>query len=90
MQPARHLSSTTVSIWCEKSGRMVCISVRVTCRCAKRAKALGAHTLRIYTSRQLIPANKLYVSEGFTEVAMSYAQRQRYKRADIMYDYPLL
>jgi GNAT superfamily N-acetyltransferase len=57
--------------------------------CAERAKELGAHTLRIYTSTKLIPANTLYKSEGFLELAMSEQDRARYKRGDIMYDLPL-
>ena len=57
--------------------------------CMTRAKERGAHTLRIYTSRRLIPANKLYVSEGFVEVEMSPAQKTRYRRADVMYDFAL-
>ena len=57
--------------------------------CKQRAKARGAHTLRIFTSRRLLPANALYVSEGFVEVEMSAEQKTRYQRADIMYDFAL-
>lgn len=57
--------------------------------CIKRAREKGAHTLKIFTSTRLGPANALYRSEGFIEIEMSAEQRQRYKRADIMYDLPL-
>lgn len=57
--------------------------------CMARTKALGAHTLRIYTSTKLIPANTLYRSEGFIEKPMSDADRKRYKRGDIMYELAL-
>lgn len=56
---------------------------------AKRAKERGAHTLRIFTSTKLAPANALYVSEGFKEVVMSADEKSRYCRCDIMYDLPL-
>jgi GNAT superfamily N-acetyltransferase len=57
--------------------------------CKQRAKARGAHTLKIFTSRRLQPANRLYISEGFVEVAMTPAQKTRYQRADVMYDFAL-
>jgi ribosomal protein S18 acetylase RimI-like enzyme len=57
--------------------------------CALRAREKGAHTLRIFTSMRLVPACTLYRAEGFTEVAMSASERQRYARADIMFDLPL-
>lgn len=57
--------------------------------CKARAKAKGAHTLKIFTSTRLGPANALYRSAGFIEVEMSPAQKTRYARADIMYDLPL-
>lgn len=57
--------------------------------CQQRALELGAHTLRIFTSTKLIPANTLYRSEGFLEIAMTPEQLARYKRGDIMYDLPL-
>jgi N-acetylglutamate synthase-like GNAT family acetyltransferase len=57
--------------------------------CRERATTKGAHTLKIFTSRRLIPANTLYVSEGFVEVEMSPMQKQRYARADVMYDLAL-
>lgn len=57
--------------------------------CQTRAKAKGAHTLKIFTSTRLGPANALYRSAGFIEVEMSAAQKTRYARADIMYDLPL-
>ncbi len=56
---------------------------------AARAKARGAHTLRIFTSTRLVPACTLYRAEGFKEVKMTAAERKRYKRADIMFDLPL-
>ena len=56
---------------------------------AVRAKELGAHTLKIFTSTKLVPACTLYRSEGFVEVAMSDEQKARYKRGDIMFDLPL-
>lgn len=58
--------------------------------CRNRAAEKGAHTLRIFTNTTLRPANALYVSEKFVEVDMSAEQKQRYRRADIMYDLPLL
>lgn len=57
--------------------------------CRDRSIAKGADILRIYTNTRLGPANALYRSEGFTEITMSDEQRQRYQRADIMYDMPL-
>ena len=57
--------------------------------CANRARALDAHTLRIFTSTKLLPACTLYRAEGFQEVAMSQEERARYKRGDIMFDLPL-
>lgn len=57
--------------------------------CAERSRALGAHTLRIFTSTKLLPACTLYRAEGFQEVAMSPEERARYKRGDIMFDLPL-
>lgn len=57
--------------------------------CRTRAREKGAHTLKIFTSTRLVPANALYRSEGFVEVPMSDAERQRYQRADIMYDFVL-
>ncbi len=57
--------------------------------CMGRAIALGAHTLKIFTSTKLAPANALYVSEGFQAVPMSAEQLARYKRGDIMYDLAL-
>ena len=56
---------------------------------AARAKELGAHTLKIFTSTRLVPACTLYRSEGFIEMPMSDAQKQRYARGDIMFDLPL-
>ena len=57
--------------------------------CIARARDHGHPTLRIFTSTKLTPANTLYRSEGFIEVAMSEEQKKRYRRADIMYDLPL-
>jgi ribosomal protein S18 acetylase RimI-like enzyme len=57
--------------------------------CRDRAVEKGAHTLKIFTSLKLAPANALYRSEGFIEVPMSIDQKTRYMRADIMYDLPL-
>ncbi len=57
--------------------------------CRDRAKAKGARTLKIFTSSKLAPANALYRSEGFLEIAMSAEQKQRYQRADVMYDLAL-
>lgn len=57
--------------------------------CAARARSLGHPSLRIYTSRKLIPANTLYQSEGFIEQAMSEADKARYKRGDVMYELKL-
>lgn len=57
--------------------------------CRERAKAKGAHTLKIFTSLSLTAANALYRSEGFVEVPMSAEQKTRYRRADIMYDLKL-
>lgn len=58
--------------------------------CIDRARARGDQTLRIFTSTRLGPANALYRSEGFIEIAMSAEQKQRYQRADIMYDLALV
>lgn len=57
--------------------------------CRDRAKEKGAHTLKIFTSTKLAPANALYRSENFQKIEMSAEQKQRYQRADIMYDLPL-
>ncbi|PZP85259.1 MAG: hypothetical protein DI582_06420 [Azospirillum brasilense] len=57
--------------------------------CTARARALGAPALRIFTSTKLVPANTLYRSEGFPVVAMSAAQKARYKRGDILYELAL-
>jgi len=57
--------------------------------CIARARDKGAHTLKIFTSSKLAPANALYRSEKFVEIPMSDAQKKRYKRADIMYDLAL-
>ncbi len=57
--------------------------------CQTRAKEKGAHTLKIFTSTRLGPANALYRSAGFIEIEMSPAQKARYARADIMYDLAL-
>lgn len=55
----------------------------------ERARANGAHTLRILTNSQLIAANTLYRSEGFVDVPLTDEQRARYDRVDIMYDFTL-
>ena len=55
----------------------------------ERARANGAHTLRILTNSQLVAANTLYRSEGFIEVPLSDEQRARYDRVDILYDFAL-
>ena len=57
--------------------------------CRDRATAKGAHTLKIFTSSKLAPANALYQSEGFIEQEMTPEQKQRYKRGDVMYDLAL-
>ena len=57
--------------------------------CIARALTHGHEKLRIFTNTKLAPANTLYRSEGFIEVAMSEEQKKRYRRADIMYDLPL-
>lgn len=57
--------------------------------CRDRARIRGAHTLKIFTSTKLAPANALYRSEGFVEVEMSAEQKVRYQRGDIMYDLAL-
>lgn len=57
--------------------------------CRDRARAKGAHTLKIFTNLSLGAANALYRSEGFVEVPMSAEQKTRYRRADIMYDLAL-
>jgi ribosomal protein S18 acetylase RimI-like enzyme len=56
--------------------------------CQQRAKARGAHTLRIYTNSKLAAANALYRSEGFEIVTMTAAQKLHYARVDLMYDMP--
>ena len=58
--------------------------------CRDRAKAKGAHTLKIFTSSKLIPANALYRSEGFVQVEMTPEQKQRYLRGNVMYDLALV
>ena len=65
------------------------VARRLLTHCRDRAKEKGAHTLKIFTNLRLLPANALYRSEGFVEVAMTPEQKQRYKRADIMYDLAL-
>jgi GNAT superfamily N-acetyltransferase len=55
----------------------------------ERARAKGAHTLRILTNSKLVAANTLYRSEGFVDVPLSTEQRARYARVDIVYDYTL-
>ncbi len=57
--------------------------------CRDRAREKGAHTLKIFTSSKLIPANTLYRSEGFTQIEMTPEQKQRYKRGDVLYDLAL-
>ncbi|MFZ4541786.1 MAG: GNAT family N-acetyltransferase [Rickettsiales bacterium] len=57
--------------------------------CRLRAREKNAAILKIFTNTALGPANALYRSEGFIETQMSPEQRQRYARADIMYDYTL-
>ena len=57
--------------------------------CRDRAKAKGAHTLKIFTSSKLIPANALYRSENFVEIEMTPEQKQRYIRGNVMYDLAL-
>ena len=58
--------------------------------CRDRAKAKGAHTLKIFTSSKLIPANALYRSEGFVEMEMTPEQKKRYIRGNVMYDLALV
>ncbi|MES2984010.1 MAG: GNAT family N-acetyltransferase [Pseudomonadota bacterium] len=54
--------------------------------CRERARAKGAHTLKIFTNTALAPACALYRSEQFVEVPMSDEQRARYVRGNIMFD----
>lgn len=68
-------------------GRGVARKLLIHCR--DRAREKGAHTLKIFTSSKLIPANALYLSEGFTKVEMTTEQKTRYKRADVLYDMAL-
>jgi ribosomal protein S18 acetylase RimI-like enzyme len=57
--------------------------------CRDRAREKGAHTLKIFTSSSLAPANALYVSEGFISIPFTEEQRARYQRCDVIYDLPL-
>lgn len=57
--------------------------------CVERAKARGAHTLKIFTNSRLTPACNLYRSEGFAEVPMSTDEKARYARGDVLFEMPL-
>lgn len=57
--------------------------------CVVRAKARGGHTLQIFSHTSLKTACQLYADEGFIEIPMTAAERQRYKRSDIMLKLPL-
>jgi N-acetylglutamate synthase-like GNAT family acetyltransferase len=81
------LEFTKLGVEMHARGQGVARALLIHCR--GRAKAKNAHTLKIFTSRKLLPANALYVSEGFIETEMSPAQKTRYARADVMYDLPL-
>jgi N-acetylglutamate synthase-like GNAT family acetyltransferase len=73
----------------DEKARGAGVARRLLNHCRERAKVKGAHTLKIFTSSKLAPANALYRSEGFIQIEMSPEQKQRYKRADVMYDYVL-
>ena len=66
------------------------VARKLLLHCRDRAKAKGAHTLKIFTSSKLAPANALYRSAGFIEMEMTPEQKQRYKRGDVMYDLALV
>lgn len=73
----------------DEKARGLGVARQLLTHCQTRAKELGAHTLRIFTSTRLGPANALYRSAGFIDVEMTPEQKTRYARADIMYDLPL-
>jgi ribosomal protein S18 acetylase RimI-like enzyme len=66
------------------------VARKLLLHCRDRARQKGAHTLKIFTSSKLIPANALYRSEGFLEVEMTPEQKQRYIRGNVMYDLALV
>ena len=66
------------------------VARKLLTHCRDRAKEKGAHTLKIFTSSKLLPANALYRSEGFVEVEMTPEQKQRYIRGNVMYDLALV
>jgi ribosomal protein S18 acetylase RimI-like enzyme len=57
--------------------------------CTARARARGAHTLKIFTNTRLAPACTLYRSENFTEIPMNAEERARYVRGDVMFELAL-
>lgn len=65
------------------------VARKLLLHCRDRAKQKGAHTLKIFTSSKLIPANALYRSENFIEVEMTPEQKARYIRGNVMYDLAL-
>jgi N-acetylglutamate synthase-like GNAT family acetyltransferase len=73
----------------DEKARGLGVARRLLRHCRDRAKAKGAHTLKIFTSSKLAPANALYLSEGFIQMEMTAEQKQRYQRADVMYDLAL-
>lgn len=57
--------------------------------CIARAKARGMQVLQIFTHSSLATACQLYRDEGFHTIPMTEAEKQRYKRADLMLKLPL-
>lgn len=70
----------------DESARGKGVARALLAHCEARAKARGAHTLKIFTSTKLVPACTLYRREHFIETPMSAEERTRYQRADIMFE----
>ena len=54
--------------------------------CHERARCLGAPKITLLTSRKLKPANTLYVSLGYQEIAIPPELAERYARCDVIYE----
>jgi len=54
-----------------------------------RARALGAHSIRLLTNSALIPANRLYRALGYQTIEIDPVLKERYKRCNLIYEYRL-
>lgn len=57
--------------------------------CMDRARLRGAHTLRIFTHSSLATACAIYRDEGFVDVEIPEAEKNRYARADTLLRFAL-